>query len=475
MNILLIKPQAQLETILQLRPIMLMEPLELGYLAAAAADHDVRVLDLRLTDDPDGAVDDALADFHPDLVGFTGYTHEAGTVKRLAAEFKTKLPGVTIVTGGHHATVLPGDFNVPQIDMIVRGEGAIPFGTIVERLDAGQSCAGVANVLLTGEAFDNRMVELFPTHPDLKRLRRPRRDLWDCRRYSCLWPSEEHPPMAPIFPPTAIVRSSYGCHMNCSFCVVPALSGRRHLTRDPDELADSLAALKADHVYFCDDETFTNTQYIREVAEAIRRRGITKRYFAWARSTTVNRHPELFTLWREIGLDTVFLGYESISNKILKDWTKQATLAEHEQAHRFLQDHKIAVNAGFMLLPEFTANEFNALEAYMRDMPPAQFNITVCTPSPGSRDWEQMKSSFVCDPYELHDCMHPLTPTALPLEEFYARYADLIALAADKNPLRRPTTKLSLLDVGRAAQATRGYVNAVRDAWRDYERFDTTR
>ncbi len=469
LNLLLVKPPPRLRTIRELREIMLLEPLELGYLAAGAGDRPVRVLDLRLTDDPQAASNEAVANSPPDVIGLTGYSHEVRAIKELAREFKAVLPNAIVVVGGHHATVRPETFDIPQVDFIVRGEGSLPFAQILDRIEAGRPCVGIPNVLCTGAAYDAAAARLVPEFPELEQIPSPRRDLWDYRNYTCLWPSEEHPPNATIFPPAAIVRSSYGCQMNCSFCVIPTLCGRRRRIRNPESLADELAALRADHVYFCDDETFIDADYIMAVADAIERRGVRKRYFAWARSTTVRRHPEVFSRWREIGLDMVFLGYESISNKILKDWKKGATLAEHDEAHRLLRRIGIAVNAGFMLLPEFTAEQFDALADYMRAMPPAQFNITVCTPSPGSADWNRDRDRFICDPYDLHDCMHPLVPTTLPLREFYDRYAQLIAIAAEKNPIRRAGIQLRLLDIGRAARATRRYVNAVRDAWRDYE------
>ena len=85
MKILLIKPAAELDTILKQHPIMLLEPLELGYLAAAAgADHETRALDLRLCGESETALLETLSDFTPDLVGFTAHTHEADIVRRLA-------------------------------------------------------------------------------------------------------------------------------------------------------------------------------------------------------------------------------------------------------------------------------------------------------------------------------------------------------------------------------------------------------
>ncbi len=469
MRILLIKPAAQLDTILKQQPIMLLEPLELGYLAAAAGgDHETRALDLRLSAEPAAALLETLSSFAPDLVGFTAHTYEAGTVRRLASTVKEHLPETPVVVGGHHATVLPAEFDVPQVDMIVRGEGSRPFGQIVKRLAAGRSCQGIANVLLTETDLDAAASTPPPTFPDLDELPLPRRDLWSHRSYTCLWQSEALPVPETIFPATSLVRSSHGCNMNCSFCVIPKLTGRRHMIRDPEKVADEIAALDAENVYFCDDETFLAPDRIADLATVLRRRGIKKRYFAWARSTSINRHPDLFAQWREIGLDTLFLGYESIDNKTLRGWNKGATLAEHERAHKWLRDAGIATNAAFMLSPDFSAEDFDALADYIREMPPAGFNITVCTPAPGSPDWERDKDAFICDPYELHDCIHALTPTRLPLKEFYDRYADLILLGSERSLLRLPGYRPNSRDLGQIARAIRDYAEAVRNAYRDY-------
>ena len=108
MRILLVKPQAHLRTVLGLQRFQCLEPLEFGYLAAAISEHhDVRVLDLRLYRFADAAFERALARFRPELVGFTAYSHESGTMKRLAGTVRRLLPNTRIVVGGHHATVKP--------------------------------------------------------------------------------------------------------------------------------------------------------------------------------------------------------------------------------------------------------------------------------------------------------------------------------------------------------------------------------
>jgi len=233
-------------------------------------------------------------------------------------------------------------------------------------------------------------------------------------------------------------------------------------------VADEISQLEADHVYFCDDETFMNADYIKNVAETIKARGIKKKYFAWARSTTVNRRPELFKLWKSVGLDSVFLGFEFVSDDYLKEVSKHSTVADNEQAHRILRSMGIAVIAAFMIKPDFTEEDFDRMEEYMKNMPPAQFNVTICTPSPGSPDWLKQKDKFIYVDLDMHDSMHSLFKTRLPLKRFFERFSRLVDLSVQKNPLNSPENKLSLLDIGRIAKASREYTTSLRNAYKDY-------
>ncbi len=313
MRILLVKPQAHLKTVLGLQRFQCLEPLEFGYLAAAIPGrHELRVFDLRLYRLADATFERALARFRPDLVGFTAYSHESGTMKRLAGTVRRLLPKTRIVVGGHHATVAPTDCNIPDIDYIVRGEGCAPFGALVTALDKGDEPEGIANLLFTGDRFDETAASVWPRYPDPRTLPIPRRDLWDSRPYSCIWVHENPRDWQVLFPQVAMARTSYGCKMTCSFCIVPFLSGTTHMPRLVDVVAEDIARIEVDHVYFADDENFIDEQFGFELAEALEKRGVKKRYFAWARATTILRYPELLRRWKEIGLDGVFVGFEFV-------------------------------------------------------------------------------------------------------------------------------------------------------------------
>lgn len=472
MRILLVKPRAQLPTILGLQRFTMLEPLELGYLAASVPrGHEVRVVDLRLARSPERAFRRALRGFRPDLVGITGYSHEASTVKRLARAARLELPGARVVVGGHHATVAPEDYATEGIDAVVRGEGCVPFAAIVTRLTAGEGLSGIPNVIIPDDGVNRDVDSGWPRFPNPATLPIPRRDLWDARAYTSVWVCEDPARWHALFPPVAMVRSSFGCKMKCSFCVVPYLSGGCHLPRPVEAVVEEIAGLEADHVYFCDDENFIDEAFASELAEALAARGVRKRYFAWTRSTTVNRSPELMRAWREIGLDAAFLGFEFSTDDELRSAAKGGSVAANERALATLRSLGIAVHAAFMITPEYTRADFERLRAYVRALPPAQCSFTVCTPSPGTPEYDEIKPRiWVQNPFDLHDCMHPLTPTTLPLPEFSRLYARQVAEGIAKTPLRRASHPVHPWHLARVTLAGAAYRRSYENLYRDYPR-----
>jgi hypothetical protein len=133
---------------------------------------------------------------------------------------------------------------------------------------------------------------------------------------------------------------------------------------------------------------------------------------------------------------------------------------------------KIAVQAGFMVGADFTPERFARLADAVREMPPAQVTLTVYAPSPCSEAWdrEQREGKWVGDPFDLHDCMHPLVPAAMPLRAFYREFSSLVRAGARKNPLRWNGARIPLRDVLRVFWAGWRYSRAIRKAYRDFPR-----
>jgi hopanoid C-3 methylase len=469
LRILLVKPKPRLGPIVALQRFQFLEPIELGYLAASVPDgHEVRVLDLRLARWPAMTFRKALHQYRPDVVGITGYTHEANIVKALAREIRRTLPAARVIVGGHHATVAAHDYDIAGIDGIVRGEGCGPFRRIVESVARGEAIRDIEGVLVPGSIGESD-VAAFPPFPDPASMPSPRRDLWNPRNYYSVWAIEGAAPFQRLFVPASMVRTSFGCRMKCTFCIVPKLFNGRHHARPAAAVAQEIASVPNDHVYFCDDENFIDDAFANELAGELEKLGVKKRYFAWTRATTVNRFPDLFKRWRALGLDAAFLGFEFPSDEQLRKSRKGSTVAENAKAHTALRSFGIAVHAAFMLMPEFEEADFERLSSYVRAMPPAQFSFTICTPSPGTDDYEEIRPRIWTDtPFDLHDCMHPLTPTRLPLRRFCKLYAQQIREASTKNPRRADRRPIHPADVPRLIRAQYSYERAFENVYRDY-------
>ena len=259
--------------------------------------------------------------------------------------------------------------------------------------------------------------------------------------------------------------------MKCSFCIVPFLCAGKHQPRPVESVVDEIDAAPTNHIYFSDDENFIDEDFAWQLAEALATRQVKKRYFAWTRSTTVNRSPELLKMWRSIGLDSAFLGFEFPTNEELKKAKKGGTVAGNERALDALRQMGIAVHAAFMVRPEYGEEDFSRLRDFVSSMPPVQCSFTVCTPSPGTPDYREMQPRIWIDnPHDLHDCMHPLTPTKLPLRRFARLFADQATAGTSKTPLRVNRHVAPPLDLLRVARAERRYYRGFRDMYRDYPR-----
>jgi len=409
MNVLLVQPPSSDSLSDRL---FLFEPLGLEYLGAGLKldGHVVEVLDARLTPD----IEAACRRFQPHVVGLTGYTSQLNIVKNLAVRLKSVYPALRIVVGGHHATVRPGDFNIPAIDAVVIGEGVFALREIMKAIEAGheiEAIEGVAVPTAAGMRFGPPR-----RYTELDDLPLPDRSLTAAHRqhYFSEW-----------FKPLASVRTSLGCSARCSFCALWSITGGKYLRRSPESVVEELRSVAEPNVFFCDDESMLDTRRMSRLADLIADAGIRKRYFLYGRVDTIVKHPELFAKWAKIGLAQVFVGMEDYSDARLDAMHKGITSAQQAEAVRILDDLGIMMYASYMVDPAYTSEDFASLLAYVRRLKHKYATFTVLTPLPGTQLYAEREAELLSHEPELFDMLHTLLPTKLPLRDFYAEYARL--------------------------------------------------
>jgi len=471
MRILLVKPRSDLRGVRALEKFICLEPLELEIVAGAVPSEDsIQILDLRLHRQPRQAFLEALRTCRPDLIGFTGFSIHVEAVRSLAKLAGEHSPNAIVMVGGIHASMLPHDFITPHIDLIIRGEGSTVLHELLRRLKAGESPGFPPACISTKHPDCSAHADLpIVPYPPLTQISAPRRDLVDRTRYFFAWTAaEKGTRITTLFPNVASVRTSIGCSHRCSFCISPTLTCGKYITVPPEQVVDEIASVPESYIAFTDDEMFLDAQRALQIAELILSRGLRKHYYSWARSDTIIRQPELFRLWKRAGLDTLFVGLESIDNSRLAVYNKDNGTHNNKEAVRILRDLNINIHAAFIVDPDFTEEDFDRLEKEIYSVSPAEIAFTVLTPTPGSALWHQSDKKFLIDPYLYSDCFHTLKTPRLPLRRFYHRYGHLTDLALRNNPLRLNKIRMPIGDFAKAFARGISYIIAHHTLYRDY-------
>ncbi|HEY4937429.1 MAG TPA: cobalamin-dependent protein, partial [Actinomycetota bacterium] len=220
MRVLLVYPNCDREVMAWGDMGAIAEPLALEYVAAACeqAGHDAMILDLRLHPEQ---LELMLFAYQPDVVGVTGYSMHVIRNLEVLARVKQILPTCQTMVGGHHATLLPIDFQQPQVDFVVVGEGLHPLGAILAAVAEGRRSPSVPSVWTRcGDEFRwGGEAEGF----DIDDIPFPKRSLTadDRHRYYIDW-------MRPI----ALLRTTVGCPFRCSFCALWKIMDGKYYRRE---------------------------------------------------------------------------------------------------------------------------------------------------------------------------------------------------------------------------------------------------
>jgi radical SAM superfamily enzyme YgiQ (UPF0313 family) len=456
MRVLLVKPRLSPATLTG-GDYLEFEPLELEYLAAGLRGHDVELFDMRFEAD----LEARMARFQPQVVACTAYSVHVNNVRRILRDAKRIDGAVFTVVGGHHATLMPQDFQRPEIDAIVVGEGVYSFRELVETLErrlpldkvAGICFRNGSDFVWTAPRDDVDRFDRFPL-PDRSITRAHR------HKYFYLW-----------WRPAALLRGSIGCVYRCTFCPIWKAAGGKVAYRSPQSVADELVGLDEDFVYFCDDNAFFDSRRMETLYRLLKERAVKKEYFFFSRPEELVKRPDLVEKWAEIGLRQVFLGLEAVRPDSLRSLKKRMDAQTNREAIRLLKKNGIDPIAAFIALPEFCQEDFDRIYDFMNEMELYYSEFSVLTPLPGSDLYWEKKGELLTENYELFDNLHTVLPTRLRPRDFCRNLARLwIKVYSPLRAIRvKPAVQppLSLARIpGELTTALRNY-RAIRNGYKD--------
>lgn len=407
MKILLIKPPLNPHLISPKR----YEPLGLEYIAAAVAEYDVDIFDMRIEKN----LLKKLRTFKPDVVGVTAYTCDVNSAKRVLEEVKSYNHKIKTVIGGHHATFIPQDFAEPFVNTIFIGYADKTFKEYIDILVNGGDMKSVNNVgfVEDGGIFftEQRHVKM-----DLDSLPMPARHLTQKYRYHNTLREK-----------VALVMTSRGCPFRCTFCACWKLMDGKYVTRSVDSLIDELKSLPRSVGIVCmsDDNTIQDIKRAWKLSQMIKEHKIKKKFVMYARADTIVKHPDLLKSLKEAGFGSLTVGFESYKDDRLKALNKKTSAEINNEAIRTLKKLGINVHSQFIVDPGFSAADFDELFQYVYDKCLGHPIFPILTPLPGTELYKETVQQLVIKDYDYYDFAHSVLPTKLNRKEFYKQVVRL--------------------------------------------------
>jgi len=276
-------------------------PLGLGIVAEAArrAGHNVDLLDLNVNDSPFAALEAAVERRDPDVVGVGLRNIDPLANRRhsylpvfaaLLSTVRRKLPGIPLVVGGAGFSMFAAEImaRYPAIDVGVVLEGEETFPALLSRLEGGESLGDVAGLPGTLVRPRRGATELVKgssrTRLSEAQLDLPRQWL----------PAFVGPYLGKTsYAPAAGVETKRGCPLGCSYCVYPALQGRRLRFRSPETIVAEVELLHREAgvawVHFTDPVLNLPPEHFREICRLLRSRKLPVQWTGFFRESTLTQ------------------------------------------------------------------------------------------------------------------------------------------------------------------------------------------
>jgi radical SAM superfamily enzyme YgiQ (UPF0313 family) len=413
MNILLLRPHPGNDRF-GLGPFFCVEPLGLEYLGTAllARGHEVTIADLRFQ--PGAAT--WVKRTRPQLVGI-GCLHalEFDQIIATAREVRQVNPAAFILVGGHAAAAYPDALECDAVDAIAVDDGEEIVPAVAEALQNGTDLAKVSGLRLrTAEGWINTAALAERTSLDLVPL--PARHLVERHRsgYHCL-----------LFKPVWLVETARGCPHNCSFCSVWQLYDRSCRERNLEAVVEDFASC-GDSIFVADDLFWYNPARSLALAEALKLRGVYKRWIlVQTRTDLIRRSADLMAAWRPLAKDfDIFLGLEAASDTGLDGLDKGAGLEDSIEAVRIARELKYGINGNFLVDADWEEADFHQLWEFVAQYGLQRAGFTIRTPLPGTEYYRQVADRMTGQQWSNYDMHHLLWEPRLGAEKFFQLYAE---------------------------------------------------
>ena len=372
----------------------------LGTLYAASLlrnnNYDVSLFDTNLLDSPK-SIQPVLQKTKPDYLviyddGFNYLTKMCLTNMRHACFEMIQLGknhNCTVIVCSSDSTDNYSEYLNKGADFILLGEGEITLLELLKRLNSNQNTDDVQGLVYqrnqTVQVNKKREVQQV-----LDELPMPAWDLVDMKSYRQIWKKSNQE-----F--TLNIATTRGCPYKCNWCAKP-IYGNRYNAHSPEYIVDELAYLQKQfgvkRFWMCDDIFGLKPNWVQQFNMRLKEQKLKISYYIQSRVDLLLKEDTIDCL-AESGLEEVWVGAESASQKILDAMDKGTTVEQIYQATAILKARKIRV-AFFLQFGYLDENQEDIAKTIemVKELMPDNIGISVSYPLPGTKFYNKVKDDL---------------------------------------------------------------------------------
>lgn len=357
-------------------------PLGICYIARylLEANYDVKIIDcvaqrLSLTE-----LQSKIVEYSPTVVGVSSTTVAFYYAKQVLSLVKSVDPEIITVLGGAHITAFFKEAmkECESIDIGVLGEGEQTLLDIVRKIDNNDSIDTVKGIVFrqNGTLIQT---ESRPTVRDLDEIPFPARELLpNLHSYAHTALRGKKRKL------TTTMITSRGCPKKCGYCD-QSVFGRVWRSHSADYVFSEMKLLKedfgVDFISFEDDNFSLSKERVKAICKKIIEHPLD---IGWACSGRAdNVDDEMLKLMKTAGCESIYVGIESGSPRILKLINKNISKDKVNEGIRKIKENGIRILGSFILgIPSETKEEMLQTLDYSLSLPLDGASFFIFTPYP---------------------------------------------------------------------------------------------
>lgn len=274
-------------------------------------------------------------------------------------------------------------------DFILQGEGEITLLELLKSLLDNKTIDNLQGIVFRKKDTIqvNKKREVQQT---LDEFSLPAWDLVDIESYRKIWKQSKQE-----F--TLNIATTRGCPYKCNWCAKP-IYGNRYNAHSPEYIVKEIEFLKANfgvtRFWMCDDIFGLKPNWVQEFNAKLKEKNVKISYYIQSRVDLLLKQDTIDCL-AESGLEEVWVGAESASQKILDAMDKGTTVEQIYQATSILKSKKIKV-AFFLQFGYLGENQEDIAKtiAMVKELMPDNIGISVSYPLPGTKFYDKVKDDL---------------------------------------------------------------------------------